>query len=274
MALPALRPLAFGEVLDQAFALYRRCFMPLVVISLVCSGLPTLLNLTLTATGQTAFTTEGFETSALLLFSVVLVLSIVGGALANGASTFVVSEQYLGRSLEAREALGRAWPRMGTILVTTITVGLLTGLGFLLLIVPGVIAFTGFSLAVTAATLEGLDSGEARSRSWQLTKDFRGQIFSLMFVYGVIVWIITAGVGVVSAVLIGMTSSGDPAAIADAATSFPVILFTAISAFLTLLINPLLYCILIVAYYDLRVRKEAFDLDLLASTLEHTAVPR
>ena len=34
-----------------------------------------------------------------------------------------------------------------------------------------------------------------------------------------------------------------------------------------LLIYPLFYCVLTVAYYDLRVRKEGFDLEVLASTL-------
>jgi hypothetical protein len=35
-----------------------------------------------------------------------------------------------------------------------------------------------------------------------------------------------------------------------------------------LLIYPLFYCVLTVAYYDLRVRKEGFDLEVLASTLQ------
>ena len=39
--------------------------------------------------------------------------------------------------------------------------------------------------------------------------------------------------------------------------------------FVSTLIYPLLYCALTVAYYDLRVRKEGFDLELLESTLAH-----
>ncbi|MEZ0333151.1 MAG: hypothetical protein ACAI18_04020, partial [Gemmatimonadales bacterium] len=35
-----------------------------------------------------------------------------------------------------------------------------------------------------------------------------------------------------------------------------------------LLVYPLFYCVLTVAYYDLRVRKEGFDLEVLASTLQ------
>ena len=39
------------------------------------------------------------------------------------------------------------------------------------------------------------------------------------------------------------------------------------ASLIQLLIYPLFYCVLTVAYYDLRVRKEAFDLEVLASGL-------
>lgn len=266
MSLAVLRPLSFGEILDQAFGLFRQSFLPLVMISLACSGLPALLNLAAQARGGPA--------SALGLTFLAMLLAFVGGALANCASTFVVSEQYLGRDLEAGEALRRAWPRTGTIIATSLTVGLLTGLGFLLLIIPGFIAAAGFSLAVTAAAIEGLDSDKARQRSWELTKGFRAQILGLTIVYGLIGGIVAAGVGVGTAVLVGFGTTRDPVAMAAANATLPVILLSGVGALLTLIINPILYCILIVAYYDLRVRKEAFDLDLLATTLEQATSPR
>jgi len=43
-----------------------------------------------------------------------------------------------------------------------------------------------------------------------------------------------------------------------------------VAAFVSLvaiLVTPLISCLLIVAYYDLRVRKEGFDLEVLASSL-------
>jgi hypothetical protein len=39
-------------------------------------------------------------------------------------------------------------------------------------------------------------------------------------------------------------------------------------AVVQMLLYPLLYCVLTVAYYDLRVRKEGFDLEVLASNLQ------
>ena len=42
----------------------------------------------------------------------------------------------------------------------------------------------------------------------------------------------------------------------------------ALAGVVQMLIYPLFYCVLTVAYYDLRVRKEGFDLEVLASTLQ------
>jgi hypothetical protein len=45
------------------------------------------------------------------------------------------------------------------------------------------------------------------------------------------------------------------------------IIAVAVSGLVQIFIYPLFYCVLTVAYYDLRVRKEGFDLEVLASTL-------
>jgi len=41
-----------------------------------------------------------------------------------------------------------------------------------------------------------------------------------------------------------------------------------IAAILQLLLSPLYQAALVIAYYDLRVRKEGFDLEVLASSLQ------
>ncbi|HEX6668828.1 MAG TPA: hypothetical protein VF061_04690, partial [Gemmatimonadales bacterium] len=48
----------------------------------------------------------------------------------------------------------------------------------------------------------------------------------------------------------------------------PGMLTLAVVGVVQILLYPLFYCVLTVAYYDLRVRKEGFDLEVLASTLQ------
>lgn len=265
MSLAALRPLAFGEVLDQAFGLFRRAFVPLLTISVVCSGIPALLSIDMQA--------QGGVMQAPVLYLVTLILSVVGGAVASGASTFIVSDQYLGRTLEAGEALGRAWGRVGAIIATSMVVGLLVVFGFILLIVPGVIAVAGLSLAVTAVAVEGIDSEQGRARSWELTKDFRWRMLGLLIIYGLIAGVAVMAVGMVGGVVAYFFTGGVAEGGAAAAGKIALV-GSALGSLLMLAVNPLMYCIMVVAYYDLRVRKEAFDLDLLATTLEQSAVRR
>ena len=47
-----------------------------------------------------------------------------------------------------------------------------------------------------------------------------------------------------------------------------IVAVIAIGGLVQMFIYPLFYCVLTVTYYDLRVRKEGFDLELLASTLQ------
>lgn len=265
MPLAVLRPLAFGEVLDQAFGLFRRAFIPLLIVSVVCSGVPALLSIGVQA--------QGGVMKSPVMYVVALILAVIGSAIASGASTFIVSEQYLGQELEAGEALHRAWGRAWEIFLTSMGVGLMVFLGLILFIVPGVIAFAGLSLAVTAVAIEGISPDKARGRSWELTKGYRWRMLGLVLIYGIIAWITVVATAVVAGIIfaifrIGAGESG-PEVIGQVA-----VVGTALSSLLMLAINPLLYCILIVAYYDLRVRKEAFDLDLLATTMEQAAVPR
>ena len=46
------------------------------------------------------------------------------------------------------------------------------------------------------------------------------------------------------------------------------LLAVVLGGLIQLLVYPLFYCVLTVTYYDLRVRKEGFDLEVLASTLQ------
>jgi hypothetical protein len=50
-------------------------------------------------------------------------------------------------------------------------------------------------------------------------------------------------------------------------TSRSIVLITTLSGLASLVVTPILYCVLTLLYYDLRVRKEAFDLEMLAAQL-------
>ena len=121
-------------------------------------------------------------------------------------------------------------------------------------------------LAIPAVVLEpGTSASGALSRSWELTRglalaDLRPRASRCCVLLYVPVVAITGlvrrcccphGAGEASAGLTGRPWSR-----------------LAIGGVVQMFIYPLFYCVLTVTYYDLRVRKEGFDLELLASTLQ------
>jgi hypothetical protein len=251
-----LRPLSVGEILDTSFSLYRRHFGALATVSLVCSGLPLVLRLFVEAAGG-MFT---HLTLTLVYFLSLVVLSLI----ATGATVFIVSESYLGRPLTARDALTRATPYMGRILIASLLMGLVIMLGLFLMVIPGIILGVGLAVAIPAVVLEaGRSASGALSRSWELTRGSRWRIFGLGITLFVLLYVPVLAISGMVAVLL---PGGSAAAFGPSSTATIVAL--AIGGVIQLFIYPLFYCVLTVTYYDLRVRKEGFDLELLASSLQ------
>jgi uncharacterized membrane protein len=250
-----LRPLTVGEILDTSFSLYRRHFGALATVALVCTGIPLVFRVFLEASG-------GFLLHPAL--GVLYALSLVVlNLVATAATVFIVSESYLGRPLSAREALRRSTPYIGRVLVCSLLMTMAVGLGFLLLLLPGVILAVGLVLAIPAVVLEPRTSASgALSRSWELTRGARWRIFGLGFTLLVLLYVPVVAITGLFAFLLprsaGMFSGG----------SVGMVAVIAIGGLVQMFIYPLFYCVLTVTYYDLRVRKEGFDLELLASTLQ------
>jgi hypothetical protein len=256
MTAPALRPLTLGEVLDVSFGLYRSLFLPLLLVTLITRAVPLVLSVYIEAAG-------GAELH-LPLFLVTLLADAILAAIAAAATTFIIAENYLGRQLSAREAFARAMPYIGRLIAVAMLSSFIIVIGLLLLIVPGVILAVGLVLATPALVLEGIPAAtDALGRSWSLTRGYRGKLFAALLVLIVLFLLPVVALGAFAAVALPRTPE-----MAAATTGSPMVLIvTAVQSLLQVLITPLLYCLLTVSYYDLRVRKEAFDLEILASGL-------
>src|SRR5436190_1507255 len=123
------------------------------------------------------------------------------------------------------------------------------------------VVFFGYSVVVQVAALEPLKSGtDALRRSWMLTKGFKAKAFVLWIVAIVLIVALALAGGLVG----GLAATVNPAL-------EPV--STVLLAILLLLYYPLLACVFTLFYYDLRVRKEAFDLEMLAEQLGGAPAP-
>jgi uncharacterized membrane protein len=253
----ALRPLSLGEILDTSFQVYRRHFVALVPVVLVCYGPSVLVEVYIDAAG-------GPSQHPLLRLGVAL-LNLVLTAIATAATVFVVSEGYLGRSVTGQEALARATPFLWRLVLASFAVGLLFGIGLLLLVIPGIIVFCGLAVTWPAIVVESLPSADAGlRRSWELTKGSRGRIFLLGAVMFLLFLVPMVAIGTILGILTGVVS----AATSGAGLSVTGAIAAIVVGIAQLLLYPFFNCTLTILYYDLRVRREGFDLELLAATLQ------
>jgi hypothetical protein len=272
-----LRPLSIGELLDRTFSLYRRNFVLFVGIS----AIPHLfvLAVKLAQIGVMPVATRvntlprapGFQAAspgisgnfaayaAIALLGLVVYLAAI--LFAQGGTVFAVSELYLGRQTTIGQSFSRAKSEVGTLLGVLILNGLVTIVCFLLLIIPGIYMMCRLSVAVPAALLENLGPREALERSFALTKDNAGRAFLIYFLYFVILYAAVALVAIPFGIGI-VLSRNDPTMLRTWSALSEVGSF-----FAQVLITPILTIGLSIFYFDLRVRKEAFDIQMMMNPL-------
>jgi hypothetical protein len=271
MAELGLRPLSLGEILDRTFSLYRRHF----ALFLGITALPHLLILALNL-GQTllmkmpAVVTKppfGAQLQArggggLMAFGIVgllvgVVVYLVAYLFSQGGTIYAVSELYLGRTITIGASLRRVWGQLANLFGVTLLNGLAVMGAMIFLIIPGIYVGCRLITCVPAALLEDLGARESLERSFQLTKDNAGRAFVIYLLYFVLLY---------AAMFLFMIPFGIAVALAAKDPSMLRLSMglMQVGQFLAgVLVGPFLLIATSVFYYDLRVRKEAFDLQLM-----------
>jgi hypothetical protein len=262
-----LRPMTLGEVLDRTFKLYRSNFwlfagiiaLPFLVLLLINIGISSLAP-GVKGAGAGTVPSPGLAFSMIgggLTFGL-LYLFLLGAA--QAATVFAVSDLFLGRPTGLRECYRRVGAKSIRVIVILMLTGLIVGIGFVLLIIPGIILLCRTAVAVPASMLEESKSIRSIERSMELTKGYSGQVFVIFLM----VWVLTWLVAVIFEV---------PFAFQHTA-SFSTLVLQHLSSFISqVLVGPIGTIAFSLMYYNLRVRKEAFDIQHLMASLEPSASP-
>jgi hypothetical protein len=270
-----LRPLSVGEILDRTFTIYRNYFVLFIGIS----AIPQLLVLALSLAQVAVLMPAGFPApgargvptpplssvgsiaSYLILAFLALVVTLIALILSQGATVIAVSELYLGRTITIGESFRRVRGELGTIFGVMMLNGLATFVGLILLIVPGVYVMCRLLVGIPAALLENLGSRAAVERSWQLTEDSAGRAFLIFLLYFALSMAATMFFAFPFQMAIILVK-GNPSL---------VLVFMGLAQVGTFIANVLVVPVMTIAsailYYDLRVRKEAFDLQVMMAPL-------
>ena len=148
------------------------------------------------------------------------------------------------------------------LVILSIVAGILILVSFILLIF-GMIWLVSrlFMVELPLGVEENVNATEAISRSWELTKDSVFRIQSIVFIAFLISLPITAVVQVASFIFQGILGSIYPADSSIFAFLYTVAIF-ALSIGSYALMSPFWQSIKAVIYYDLRVRREGFGMEI------------
>lgn len=228
--------LRIGPVLSKAFEVLFGNFMTFIAISAIA---------TIPAVYYEYATITGAHSNTWLQIGLRVVLSSLCEAMVLYAAFQTLRSRPVSIAGSVARGLQRFLPVVGTSLLTTIIVTL----GIFLLVIPGLIASIMLALALPVCVVERLGPIDSLSRSAELTKGFRWQIFGALFAVGI--------VEMVAGLAIGVTRHTD---------TLP--LYLGLLFVVTVLFRAYQSVLIAIIYHDLRVIKDGIDLEGIAAVFD------
>jgi hypothetical protein len=164
-------------VLSEAWALYRRHATHFILISFAIYLVIAIINALLSW--------------ALGGFGVIVgwVISLVGMFLLQAALVTAVQDVRDGRvDLDLRATVSAAWPFVGAVAVASILASIGIAIGLFLLIVPGLVLITFWSLLVPEIVIGRAGAIDAFKRSWRTVSGYAWNVFGTLIV-ALLIWV-------------------------------------------------------------------------------------
>ncbi|HVM83260.1 MAG TPA: YciC family protein [Candidatus Binatia bacterium] len=257
-----LKEMSVGEIIDGSLRLYIANFGALFIIYL----LPLVIVDFIADLGLRALTATHADLAASLESSRadVVVEQMVGNLvrlavtiLASAAITVAVSDACRGQKPGVLRSYVRVYQLIGKFLWTYLLLTVAILLGFALLIVPGVVACVFLMFAISAVMIERRGGFDALRRSIALGKGYYWRNF------GVIA--LTLIVAIVGQLLLAFVAGMIVYMVDD--VEQPGVLSKLVLSVLTSVLAPFPLIAGVLLYYDIRVRKENYDLATLTQEL-------
>lgn len=289
-----LRPLSTSELLDRTFHLYRNNFLIFVGIS----AIPQLSMLPLTL-GGAAMTARHETSSSIAMRFAGYLIYVLAVFLAQAATVSAVSSLHLEGTISIGRSYSKSWrsfPRVvwivflifviaGALFFAIVTLAAFVGnllaeansepwMSIIAVItafvVPGYLTLRwmfAWSLVIPVTVLEGGGFITSIRRSRSLVKNSTWRVFVICFLLALLGVVTMFMVQSILLVLVPWFRIHDYQGVEAATEAIEAI---GIFASTTLLggLGTIAICLF---YYDERVRKEAFDLQLMVATMERTA---
>jgi hypothetical protein len=235
-----------GSVLTRTATILSRHFVIFFLVAVVAAA-PTVLLIQRNVDALAG----GTPTPDLfLMVAIGVVLAMVLGMLSQAVMLHAAFQAMRLRPVSFGDSLRVGLARVIPILLLAIVMGFLMGLGFLLLIVPGLILMTMWFVGTPACVVERTGPWTSLKRSAALTKGHRWKIFGLILLLFIINLIVSQ---ILEVVLLLVGSD---------------ILSIVARLFWGALYGAYYSIAVVMTYHDLRVAKEGIDIEQIASVFD------
>lgn len=235
-----LRPRSATELVDAAFQVFRRAPVQFIVTGAVVY-VPWLVI-------QLAFNL-GIQRDALPDFGVLLpnlVAGLIIYVILGGAIAVIARDVYLDRTPDVAAAYRIVAARFVSLAVASISVVIMLSIGLIFLFLPVLYPLSRFFAARQAVVLEGLGPGRALGRSSELSVGVKWHIIRTLILGGLLTIIVSLGAGLAA----GMIPSN--------------VVQRIVETLIGVCVRPFFSIVETLLYYDVRIRKEAFDIEYMA----------
>jgi hypothetical protein len=255
------RPLGTWEILDVSLKLAANNAGTLVRIVL-CVIVPAqlLTSLIMVSAGLGAHSAlfgshEGASSHARNAQVLAVLISFLAGQLATAASFRAIADAYEGRAPSWRESLQFFAVRFRSVLLVVLLGFVFTLIGVILFIVPGIYLAIALAVAVPVLLDEGKRGRDALRRSRELVRGRWWKTLLLILAGSLLAGIAAGAADLVIASVLRMGSD-------SRLVVFLVSVVAGIAG--SLIATPYIAAFTTVLYFDLRIRKEASDVHILA----------
>jgi hypothetical protein len=253
-----LGAMSVGDILDHGLKILWRRLGAFYAINLILMS--PALGITLLSP-----LTPGLLVIAPILLNTILIL--IMGPVTSGATIQIIANEYLDEPGSTRSAIRFAFARFWQLLGTSIIVGFIVMVGFFMGFVPGIIFALIYALVLQIVMVEGRSGGASMQRSLELTRGFRWRILGVQLVILLVGGVVLVGIYLF---LERVFPPGGPRITPQ--WTLEILDYNvgnfAINQVVYFLIQVVLtaygtICVTLI-YFDLRARKEGFDLEIAA----------
>lgn len=262
-----LHPMTLSDILDGAFKLYRANAMAVLTVAAAfivpLQFVAALIGRLVIAGPATDFFNDLFEeadvavegdlvagvTEAVSGLAVIAALPFVAGGV-----SLIVARSYLGQQVDAAAALAVVRRRWWPLLASWVLVHALAVFGLLLCLLPGMLLLALYIAVPAAVVVEDRGPLAAMGRSWRLA---RTRVWTVLGI-GLLAWVLDAAISSALGWILDLASFFVPGGwVVRVAGSMAINVVT----------TPFVAIVAVLIYFDLRIRNEGFDLQVMAADM-------